>query len=176
MSSDRFTRQRNRASGAKVLRENEAEQSSFKPQKCDFGVLHSENLGQNHAQIERRNSLAQNGSQGEKMLWKNDFFHHRVIVILSHRVIRSARSYVGLTDCIAFIAPSGTAQSNAINRPKAFIFNRNEILQAPCAKECDHGSSTQTITPLTVFVTLKVRVRRRPELAAFLPSRVHCKA
>src|SRR5262249_37956710 len=83
--SDRLAGQRDRSRGAKMLGKNEAKQSALKSQKRDFGILHTENFGKNHTQIERRDSLAKNGSQGEKMLWKNDFFHHRVIVILSHR-------------------------------------------------------------------------------------------
>ena len=80
-----FAGQRNRARRAQVFGEHEAQQSALEPQQRDFGVLHSKNLGQDHAQVQRRHSLAQHRSQGEQMFGKDDFFHHPVIVILGHR-------------------------------------------------------------------------------------------
>lgn len=61
---------------------------------------------------------------------------------------------LGHTDCIAFIAPSDTSQSNAMKPNNPFVFNSNLGLEHAYAQECDLGSSTQTITSLTVFVTL----------------------
>ncbi len=81
----RFAGQRNRARSPQVFGEHKAQRSAFQPQEGDFVVLHLKNLGQNHAQIQRRHSLAQHRSQGEEMLGKDDFFHHPVIDILGHR-------------------------------------------------------------------------------------------
>ena len=61
------------------------------------------------------------------MLRKDDFFHHRVIVILSHRQFRTPLCSKGNTDCIAFSTPSGTSQSNWQIANKLFIFSKKEV-------------------------------------------------
>ena len=55
----RFAGERNRSRGAQVFRENKSQQATLEAQQCNLGVLHPENLGKNHTQIESRYSLAQ---------------------------------------------------------------------------------------------------------------------
>ena len=83
---DRFAGQWNCPGRPQMFGEYKAQQTAFQAQQGDFGVLHTKNLGEDHTQIQRRNSLAQHRSQGEQVLGEYDFFfHHGVVVILGHR-------------------------------------------------------------------------------------------
>src|ERR1700731_5328575 len=71
VGGDGGTGNRNCSTGAQVLGENKPQQSILQAQERDLGVLHVKHLGQDHAGVHWRHSLAQYGSQGEEVFRKS---------------------------------------------------------------------------------------------------------
>src|SRR5438270_13882813 len=110
MCRHRFTRERDCARRSKMFWKDEAQQSAFQPHQRDFVVLYLENLRQHHAQIQGSHSWPEHGTQGEKMLWKNNFFHHRGIIVWSHNEARTTiNCFETNHNSTALEAPLGTS-------------------------------------------------------------------
>src|SRR5271169_1990281 len=88
VSSHGLAGDRNGSGGPQVLRKNKLEQAAFQAQQSNLRVLNLEHLSQYHADVERRDALAQHRSQGKQVLRENEFFNGPVFRLMGHKNTR----------------------------------------------------------------------------------------